>query len=108
MRLTRCPTSPRLRGEVKRAKRVRVRGRGPLVSATPLTPTLIGARLRFDVAADSSPPPCGEGSGVGVGRCGTSVLHGTTPHPIPPPPGGGGSLRPPFGPLTPPVPSSAA
>jgi NitT/TauT family transport system substrate-binding protein len=49
---------------------------------------VIGARLRFDVAADPSPPPCGEGSGVGVGRCGTSVPHGTTPHPIPPPQGG--------------------
>jgi N-methylhydantoinase A len=32
-----------------------------------------------------SPPPCGEGSGVGVGRDGTAVPHGTTPHPDPPP-----------------------
>src|SRR5215813_1079451 len=47
---------------------------------------VIGARLlRFDVAADSSPPPCGEGLGVGVGEWATSVLRGTTPHPIPPP-----------------------
>src|SRR6266849_786028 len=45
----------------------------------------IGAGLRFDVAADSSPPPCGEGSGVGVGGGDTSVPRGTTPHPIPPP-----------------------
>src|SRR5258706_5784794 len=35
-----------------------------------------------------SPPPCGEGSGVGVGRYGISVPHGTTPHPNPPPQGG--------------------
>ena len=55
--------------------------------------TLIGARLRLDVAADDSPPPCGEGLGVGVGSCGTSVLHGTTPHPIPPPQGGRESMR---------------
>src|SRR5258706_2552127 len=53
---------------------------------------LKGARLGLDVASDSSPPPCGEGSGVGVGRCGTSVLHGTTPHPLPPPGGGGGAM----------------
>jgi hypothetical protein len=36
-------------------------------------------------AANLSPPPCGEGSGVGVARCGTSVQYGTTPHPSPPP-----------------------
>jgi protein ImuB len=35
-----------------------------------------------------SPPPCGEGSGVGVARYGTSVPRGTTPHPNPPPQGG--------------------
>jgi hypothetical protein len=34
------------------------------------------------------PPPCGEGSGVGVVRGGTAVPHGTTPHPDPPPQGG--------------------
>src|SRR6266481_1239169 len=28
-----------------------------------------------------TPLPCGEGSGVGVGRWGTSVLHGTPPTP---------------------------
>ena len=33
---------------------------------------------------------------MGVGRCGTSVLHGTTPHPIPPPQGGRESMRLPF------------
>jgi O-acetyl-ADP-ribose deacetylase (regulator of RNase III) len=33
---------------------------------------------------------------VGVVRCGTSVLHGTTPHPIPPPQGGRESTRLPF------------
>jgi protein ImuB len=32
-----------------------------------------------------SPPPCGEGSGVGVARWGTLVPRGTTPHPPPPP-----------------------
>jgi hypothetical protein len=32
-----------------------------------------------------SPPPCGGGSGVGVGGFGTSMLHGTTPRPNPPP-----------------------
>src|SRR5258708_36306788 len=36
-----------------------------------------------------TPLPCGEGSGVGVGRWGTSVLHGTPPPPPPPPTGGG-------------------
>src|SRR6266852_6561691 len=35
-----------------------------------------------------SDSPCGEGSGVGVVRCGTSVPHCTTPHPNPPPQGG--------------------
>jgi protein ImuB len=39
-------------------------------------------------AARFSPPPCGEGSGVGVARYGTSVPRGTTPHPNPPPQGG--------------------
>jgi protein ImuB len=34
---------------------------------------------------DFSPPPCGEGSGVGVARRGTSLPHGTPPHPNPPP-----------------------
>src|SRR5207302_8612734 len=33
-------------------------------------------------------PPCGDGSGVGVERVGTSMPHGTTPHPNPPPQGG--------------------
>ncbi len=41
--------------------------------------TLIGADLCRNGVADSSPPPCGEGSGVGVGKYGTSVPHGTTP-----------------------------
>jgi hypothetical protein len=48
----------------------------------------IGAELRRDGAANFSPPPCGEGLGVGVARCGTSVRCGTTPHPNPPPQGG--------------------
>src|SRR6266446_2777657 len=58
---------------------------GPSCTACRTDAELKGARLGLDVAANSSPPPCGEGSGVGVGRCGTSVPHGTTPHPIPPP-----------------------
>jgi hypothetical protein len=41
-----------------------------------------------DGAANSSPPPCGEASGVGVAQCGTAVPHGTTPLPNPPPQGG--------------------
>src|SRR6266849_10599726 len=47
---------------------------------------VIGARLRLDDAANSSPPPCGEGSGVGVEPVCTPVPLGTTPHPDPPPP----------------------
>jgi hypothetical protein len=46
-----------------------------------MTMPLIGTGSRFDVAANSSPPPCGEGSGVGVGRSGNVMPHGTTPHP---------------------------
>jgi DNA-binding transcriptional LysR family regulator len=42
-----------------------------------------------DGAASSSPPPCGEGAGVGVGRDSTAVPRGTTHHPDPPPKGGG-------------------
>src|SRR5215470_1200006 len=48
----------------------------------------IGANLRRDRAANSSPPPCGEGSGVGVEPVCTAMPHGTTPHPDPPPHGG--------------------
>jgi hypothetical protein len=46
------------------------------------------ADLFGNSATDTSPPPCGEGLGVGVGGCGTAVPHGTTPHPNPPPQGG--------------------
>src|SRR2546430_16249409 len=35
-----------------------------------------------------SPPPCGEGLGVGVVRCGTMVQYGTTPTPTLPTRGG--------------------
>jgi hypothetical protein len=42
-------------------------------------------QLMRDSAANFSPPPCGEGSGVGVARCGTPVPNGTPPHPDPPP-----------------------
>src|SRR5215468_6268279 len=48
-------------------------------------PTVIGVRSRLNGAANSSPPPCGEGLGVGVEPVGTPVPHGTTPHPDPPP-----------------------
>jgi hypothetical protein len=46
------------------------------------------AEIRFAAAANSSPPPCGEGKGVGVGRCGTAMPYCATPHPFPPPQGG--------------------
>jgi Family of unknown function (DUF5681) len=45
----------------------------------------MGARLRLDGATDSSPPPCGERSRVGVEPDGIAVPLGTTPHPNPPP-----------------------
>jgi Family of unknown function (DUF5681) len=44
------------------------------------------ARQQADgIAANSSPPPCGEGLGVGVEPVGTPLPHGMTPHPDPPP-----------------------
>jgi two-component system, NarL family, sensor histidine kinase UhpB len=46
---------------------------------------LIGTKSGFAGAANSSPPPCGEGMGVRVVRGGTAVPYCTTPHPIPPP-----------------------
>src|ERR1700730_4085738 len=48
-------------------------------------PSLIGASLRSNRAANSSPPPCGEGSGVGVERGGTTVPQPPAPPPHPPP-----------------------
>src|SRR5215470_15848050 len=51
----------------------------------------IDAILRAPIMARRcffSPPPCGEGSGVGVEGYGISVPHGTTPLPNPPPQGG--------------------
>jgi glutamyl-Q tRNA(Asp) synthetase len=53
-----------------------------------LTWSETGAKLGSDVAADSSPPPCGEGSGVGVEPVGTAVPRRTPPPPHPPPQGG--------------------
>ena len=53
----------------------------------------ICTNLRCNGAADSSPPPCGEGSGVGVDGCCTAEPRGTTPHPNPPPQGGRESQR---------------
>ncbi|HEV3186129.1 MAG TPA: cobaltochelatase subunit CobN, partial [Xanthobacteraceae bacterium] len=57
--------------------------------APPTANALLG---ELSSAANSSPPPCGEGSGVGVVRGGTVVPHGTTPHPNPPPQGGRESI----------------
>jgi hypothetical protein len=65
-----------------------VRNSNPELGATPA-----GAKSRLGDAANSSPPPCGEGSGVGVGRCGTSMPRGTPPHPDPAPQGGRESAR---------------
>jgi hypothetical protein len=50
----------------------------------------LGARLWLDDASNSSPPPCGEGSGVGVVPVGTPVPHSTCPPPPAPPPRGEG------------------
>jgi ATP-dependent helicase/nuclease subunit A len=54
-------------------------------SGAPAGATLIGANLCRNVATDASPPPCGEGSGVGVDPGGSAVPRGTPPRPIPPP-----------------------
>jgi precorrin-6Y C5,15-methyltransferase (decarboxylating) len=35
----------------------------------------VGGEIRRRAATDSSPPPCGEGSGVGVGESGTALPH---------------------------------
>jgi error-prone DNA polymerase len=67
---------------------VDARNQGPRASRPPPDPTLTGVKLRFAGVAISSPPPCGEGRGVGVGRSGTAESHCTIPHPIPPPQGG--------------------
>jgi len=53
---------------------------------------LMGVKIRVAGIANSSPPPCGEGMGVGVVRWGTAVPYCTPPHPIPPPQGGRESL----------------
>jgi len=46
------------------------------------------ARRALGTAPFFSPPPCGEGLGVGVVECGTAVPHLQTPRPDPPPQGG--------------------
>src|SRR5258707_11593328 len=46
------------------------------------------SELGRDGAASVSPPPCGEGSGVGVAQWGNALPCRTTPHPNPPPQGG--------------------
>jgi branched-chain amino acid transport system permease protein len=71
------------RGIVPAVRLSWVRGGNALVSVVSrLLP--LGAKIRFAGAANSSPPPCGEGMVAGVGRCGTAVA----PPPIPPPQGG--------------------
>jgi 4-diphosphocytidyl-2-C-methyl-D-erythritol kinase len=57
---------------------------GPVFKALGLAP---GEQLAAR-SPPCSPPPCGEGSGVGGGGGGTAVPHGTPPHPSPPPQGG--------------------
>jgi cobaltochelatase CobN len=59
----------------------------PVPRVTPYLPGE-GAVSLDRLVASFSPPPCGEGSGVGVERGGTAVPLGTTPHPDPPPQGG--------------------
>src|SRR5262252_5781493 len=67
-------------------------GIGAAMSRQPPSPAG-GANLCCNGAANSSPPPCGEGSGVGVEEGSKTVPRGTTPHPNPPPQGGRESLR---------------
>jgi uncharacterized protein (TIGR02186 family) len=55
-------------------------------SSPSLVPT--GVEIWFAAAAISSPPPCGDGMGVGVVRCGAAAPYCATPYPIPPPQGG--------------------
>src|SRR5215475_7575431 len=45
------------------------------------TPSFVGASLHRNSAANSSPPPCGEGSGVGGGEWGTALPQ--PPDPLP-------------------------
>jgi len=58
-----------------------------------LYPPPIGTSLRRNGAANSSPPPCGEGMGVGGRRCGTASSYRTTPPPRLLPHKGGGSAQ---------------
>jgi error-prone DNA polymerase len=44
--------------------------------------------LEMATSTACSPPPCGEGLGVGVVRCDDALPDRTTPHPNPPPQGG--------------------
>jgi uroporphyrinogen-III synthase len=78
-------------------------GFGPVVSAegdVNALAALIASNLpqmnspvvREGSTANSSPPPCGEGRGVGVVRYGTAVPHCTTPHTVPLPQEGRESL----------------
>src|SRR5215471_13563776 len=54
------------------------------------TPSFVGASLHRNSAANSSPPPCGEGSGVGVDECCTAVPLPPDPPPQPSPTRGEG------------------
>ena len=53
-------------------------------------PLLMSASLRRNSATNSSPPPCGEGSGVGVVRGGTALPQPPDPSPQPSPTRGEG------------------
>src|ERR1700730_6522351 len=53
---------------------------------------LIGASLRRNSAANSSPPPCGEGSGVEVARGGIALPQPPDPPPHPSPTRGEGVM----------------
>src|SRR5258706_8563873 len=64
---------------------------------TPCGRLRLCGKFKRDGAANSSPPPCGEG--VGGGRGGTAVPHGTNPPPQPSPQRGGGKKPPPLPPF---------
>src|SRR5262245_58347010 len=83
----------------------------PMEPVRPMTTTLspppaprlplIGPNLRRDGAAYSSPPPCGEGLGVGVEPSGTARVPRHDPPPHPSPTRGEGAPRPKLAPNDP-------
>src|SRR5713226_5153099 len=56
-----------------------------LIESKPPVAALAGASIRRGIAASSSPPPCEEASGVGVGDWGTSAPQRPDPPPQPSP-----------------------